>query len=93
MPVQPGFIMFFSGNFRFNQNLKFRFNRKFTESSLLNTISTGIKAGSNEIYAVAQNQPDLICGGYKTLPHFKTLRHSNLNPVTVALLHFKALQL
>jgi hypothetical protein len=75
MLVQLGFIRFFFGNFRFNQNVKFRFNREFIESSLLNTgsteiraVSTRIRAGSTGICAITQNQLDLICGGYKNLP-------------------------
>ena len=65
--VQPGFIRFFSENFRFNRNFKFRFYQEFTKSSLLNTTSTSIRACSTRICAVSQNQPNLICGGYKNL--------------------------
>jgi hypothetical protein len=55
MPIQLGFIRFFFINFRFNQNVKFRLNQEFIESSLLNTGSTGIRAGSTGICAIAQN--------------------------------------
>jgi hypothetical protein len=79
MSVQPGFIRFFFWNFRFNRNFDYRLNREFTESSLLNIGSTGIRVGSTGISAVDQNQRDLICWGYKNLPP-PLLNPKNLKP-------------